>query len=154
MCLSPAPPAQDRSTGEKIGRWTRHRPDQHFLNCAAPSARGYSPNQYRHHDVRTAISACASSEEKCQSSTSVPILKFLCTMSLHVESSPAEASDRGEDIVCMLGPSERLGISISCVDICIDCSLQCFGGAMGSTLDLLLCEECEERSRCARRALP
>ena len=44
----------------------------------------------------------------------------------------------------VLGPSERLGISISCVDVCIDCSLQCFGGAMGSTLDLLLCEECEE----------
>jgi hypothetical protein len=65
-------------------------------------------------------------------------------MSLHVESSSAEASDRGEDIVCVLGPSERLGISISCVDVCIDCSLQCFGGAMGSTLDLLLCEECEE----------
>ena len=75
---------------------------------------------------------------------SVPILKFLCTLSLHVESSPAEASDGGEDIVCVLGPSERLGISISCVDVCIDCSLQCFGGAMGSTLDLLLCEECEE----------
>jgi hypothetical protein len=65
-------------------------------------------------------------------------------LSLHVESSSAEASDGGEDIVCVLGPSERFGISVSCVDVCMDCRLQSLGGAMGSTLDLLFCKEREE----------
>src|SRR5579859_4163493 len=60
------------------------------------------------------------------------------------ERSSAEAGDRGADIVCVLGPSERLGIRISGVDECIDCSLLNLGGAMGSTLDLQFGEECQE----------
>jgi hypothetical protein len=79
-----------------------------------------------------------------QLQSSVPIRKFLCTLGLNVEGSPAEASDGGEDVVRGFGPFEWLGISITGVDVGGDCRFQRLCRAMGAAPDLLVGEECEE----------
>jgi hypothetical protein len=63
---------------------------------------------------------------------------------LDVECASAEAYNRGEDIVCGLGPPERLWIGVAGVDVGGDGGFQCLGGAVGTALDLLFGEESEE----------
>ena len=73
----------------------------------------------------------------------VPIL----TLDLDVEGAAAEASDGGEDVVCGLGPADRLWIGVAGVDVGGDGGLQRLGGAVGTTPDLLFGEECKEAAR-------
>jgi hypothetical protein len=75
---------------------------------------------------------------------SVPILKFLCTLSLDGQGAAAEASDRCEDVVGGLGPAEGLWVLVAGVDVGVDGCFQLFGGAMGAALNLLLGQQREE----------
>jgi hypothetical protein len=51
---------------------------------------------------------------------SVLILKFLCSCFVIADCSAAESFDRSEDVVGRFGPSERLGIGVTGLDIGVD----------------------------------
>src|SRR5204862_7925336 len=70
-------------------------------------------------------------------STSVLILKFLCTFCLNVECAATEALNGCQDVIGGFSPAERLGCGISEFDIGGDCGLEFDDGSMRPALDLL-----------------
>ena len=80
----------------------------------------------------------------CGHSTSVPILKFLFTLGLHIERSAAEAFNGCQDRVGGLGPSEGLGFCIPGVDVGHDVVFQFFGRPVCAPSDLLLGKQAKE----------
>src|SRR5687768_15553482 len=79
----------------------------------------------------------------CSSEASVPIQKFLFNFSLNGEGSPTEALDRGEDVVCGLGPAKGLGIGVAGLDVGVDGRLQLCRRSVSAALDLLFGQQRE-----------
>lgn len=64
------------------------------------------------------------------------------------ESAQAEALDGSENVVGGLGPSERLGIGISGIDVSFDSGFEVGDGSEDAASEGALGEQCEEASDC------